>query len=370
MRVAASARSSSRRSARASRASSFQASRVSARVKTACGAAKASSFRRPTKAARAVSSSATSQEDLSLCGRPALLAPQLLMSTDLKLHPAKVQRLSVEEREHARHVSAVRADANEPARGFGVLRAVAATSAVGSPGALTDGNPETAWAENRGGAGRGEFVLMNVPPELPISGLDLLIRPPTLEAGKWRCAARILAGVEQRAHARHDAGGRLEVPGRALQREARSAAARRLLGASDRESVRREPARARYVRGAQRAHRVRFVVGARARRGAGWWWRARTSGRSRVACARTARVRRGGAGVRRLGRRRSPRRARSAGPGAVRDQLTRIFVGIFRGIASAEHPRSRSHSSLRQGRGALFGRQAARKRTARSSSIF
>jgi HEAT repeat protein len=119
------------------------------------------------------------EEDLSLCGRPALLAPQLLMNTDLKLHPAKVQRLSIEEREHARHVTAVRADASQPAQGFGVLRAVVATSAVGSPGALTDGNPETTWAENRGGAGRGEFVLFNTPPELPLSGLDLLVRPPT-----------------------------------------------------------------------------------------------------------------------------------------------------------------------------------------------
>ena len=118
------------------------------------------------------------QEDLSLCGRPALLAPQLLLSSDLKLHPAKVQRLSIEERESARRVTAVRvAPADTAVQGFGVLRALAATSAVGSPGALTDGNPESTWAENRGGAGRGEFVLLNAPPELPISGLDLQIRP-------------------------------------------------------------------------------------------------------------------------------------------------------------------------------------------------
>ena len=119
------------------------------------------------------------EEDLSLCGRPAVLAPELLASSDLKLHPARVQRLSADEREQARHVSATRAQGADAATGFGVLRAVAATSAVGSPGALTDGNPETTWAENRGGAGRGEFVLMNAPPELPISGLDLVIRPAT-----------------------------------------------------------------------------------------------------------------------------------------------------------------------------------------------
>jgi len=126
------------------------------------------------------------QEDLSLCGRPALLAPQLLSSRDLKLHAAKVQRLSVEEREGARQVTAVRVAPGEPTVAtVGVLRAVAATSAVGSPGALTDGNPETTWAENRGGSGRGEFVLFNAPPELPLSGLDLSIRPATakVEAG-------------------------------------------------------------------------------------------------------------------------------------------------------------------------------------------
>ncbi len=130
------------------------------------------------------------QEDLSLCGRPALLAPQLLVSADLKLHAAKVQRLSVEERDSARQVTAVRVAPAEPAvPNFGVLRAVAASSAVGSPGALTDGNPETTWAENRGGAGRGEFVLLNAPPQLPISGLDLLIRP---------ASAKIEAGVSPR----------------------------------------------------------------------------------------------------------------------------------------------------------------------------
>ena len=123
------------------------------------------------------------QEDLSLCGRPALLAPQLLASSDLKLHAAKVQRLSVEEREHARSVTAARVPASDaPTAAFGVLHAVAATSAIGSPGALSDGKPDTTWAENRGGSGRGEFVLFNAPPELPISGLDVLIRPSQAKA--------------------------------------------------------------------------------------------------------------------------------------------------------------------------------------------
>ena len=143
------------------------------------------------------------QEDLSLCGRPAVLAPQLLASADLKLHPAKVQRLSIEERERARQVDAVRLSPGAaPGTPVGVLRAIAATSAIGSPGALTDGNPETTWAENRGGSGRGEFVLLNAPPELPISGLNVQIRPAaaTLEHGAaprefWIASARDLVHV-------------------------------------------------------------------------------------------------------------------------------------------------------------------------------
>jgi HEAT repeat protein len=159
------------------------------------------------------------EEDLSLCGRPALLAPQLLASSDLKLHPAKVQRLSVEERESARKVTAVRvAPAEGVAAGFGVLRALAASSAVGSPGALTDGNPETTWAENRGGAGRGEFILLHAPPELPISAVDLLIRPPTakVESGVaprvfWLASNRGLVEVTMPEDAWKFPGARYDV---------------------------------------------------------------------------------------------------------------------------------------------------------------
>lgn len=143
------------------------------------------------------------QEDLSLCGRPALLAPQLLASSDLKLHPAKVQRLSVDERERARQVSAVRvAPSDSPVTRGGVLRAVAATSGIGNPGALTDDDPESTWAENRGGSGRGEFVLLNAPPELAISGLNVLIRPPVAQLPNavaprefWIASARDLVHV-------------------------------------------------------------------------------------------------------------------------------------------------------------------------------
>jgi hypothetical protein len=119
-------------------------------------------------------------EGVSLCGRPTILAPRLLSAQDLELKAAKVQRLSVAERDAARAVTARRIPDDEPSRAAtSVLSTLAASSAIGAPQALTDGDPETTWSENLGGAGKGEFVVMRAPPELPISGLELTIRPKT-----------------------------------------------------------------------------------------------------------------------------------------------------------------------------------------------
>jgi hypothetical protein len=49
--------------------------------------------------------------------------------------------------------------------------------ATGDPAALTDGKLDTAWTENKHGDGRGEFVLMNAPAELPLDGIELVVRP-------------------------------------------------------------------------------------------------------------------------------------------------------------------------------------------------
>ena len=130
-------------------------------------------------------------EDLTLCHREALLSPQLLDPHSLELKPAKVQRLTAQEREKAQEIVAqpIREEhKDEPvdatkATGFvgkdaRLLRAVGASSAVGWPSALTDGDPETTWAENRGGAGRGEFVVMRALSDVPINAFDLLVRPP------------------------------------------------------------------------------------------------------------------------------------------------------------------------------------------------
>ncbi|HYP87998.1 MAG TPA: hypothetical protein VEQ59_07585, partial [Polyangiaceae bacterium] len=77
-------------------------------------------------------------EAVSLCGRPTILAPQLLTPNDLELHAAKVQRLSVKEREAARQVKATRLADDEPSHAArSVLSALAATTAIGAPQALT-----------------------------------------------------------------------------------------------------------------------------------------------------------------------------------------------------------------------------------------
>ena len=111
-----------------------------------------------------------------LCGRPSILAPRMVNPRDLTLRPAKVQRLSSNERDAAPRIAAVRST-NPPGASARLLRAVSASSAVGNPASLTDGNPETTWAENRGGSGKGEFVLMNAPPELPMVGVGIGVRP-------------------------------------------------------------------------------------------------------------------------------------------------------------------------------------------------
>ena len=130
-------------------------------------------------------------EDLTLCHREALLSPQLLDPHSLDLKAAKVQRLSVQERARAQSIQAepVKTEAaaappvpNAPAvpimgNTARLLRAVGASSAVGWPSALTDGDPESTWAENRGGAGRGEFVVMRALSDVPINAFDLLVRP-------------------------------------------------------------------------------------------------------------------------------------------------------------------------------------------------
>lgn len=117
------------------------------------------------------------REDVSLCGRATILAPRLLDPADLAWKPVRVQRLSPSERNAARKLEAKRAD-RAPESVAPVLRARIATSAVGDPGALTDGDLETTWAEGRKGSGWGELVQIDVAKDVPITGLSFVLRPP------------------------------------------------------------------------------------------------------------------------------------------------------------------------------------------------
>jgi HEAT repeat protein len=114
------------------------------------------------------------REDRDLCGRPALLSPRVLDPATLTLRSAKLQRLPESERAAAPRLVAVRKDDATPSS---LVRAAWATSAAdGAPAsALTDGNAETAWAEGRGGAGRGEAVVMRAPREVPILAFQIAL---------------------------------------------------------------------------------------------------------------------------------------------------------------------------------------------------
>jgi hypothetical protein len=158
------------------------------------------------------------RENLTICGRATVLAPRLLNPDDLRLHPAKVQRLSASERQRARRVVAVRVEADvQPSPPL--LRAVVASSGLGTPAALTDGDPETTWAENRGGSGRGEFVVMNAPPLLPLTALELTIRPARNVSAEgaaprelWLATDRELLHVTLPEDAWQHPGARYRVP--------------------------------------------------------------------------------------------------------------------------------------------------------------
>lgn len=120
----------------------------------------------------------------SLCGRPALLTPRIVYPKDLSLRHVKLQRLGASERDAAETLAAERIKASSPPLGE-LLVALGASSAHGSPGALTDGDPDTTWSERRGKEGRGEFVVMKTPSEVPITSFSFVFRPPeaTVEHG-------------------------------------------------------------------------------------------------------------------------------------------------------------------------------------------
>ncbi len=118
--------------------------------------------------------------DVTLCGRPTLVAARALDPATLELvRGASAQNLGDEERERAVKLAATRAPGSEvPPAAVRVLRATAASSAFEKKlAAITDGDAATAWSENKAGDGRGEFVSLSAPEEVGITALDSIVRP-------------------------------------------------------------------------------------------------------------------------------------------------------------------------------------------------
>ncbi len=117
------------------------------------------------------------EPSFDLCGRPAMLGPKLVDPKDLGLKPVLYQRLLKKDRDAA---PILEATAHEGTAPLGqVLSVRGATSAIGSPANLLDGNLDTSWSEGRGDDGRGEFVAFNAPAAVGLTGLVFDVRPTT-----------------------------------------------------------------------------------------------------------------------------------------------------------------------------------------------
>ena len=124
------------------------------------------------------------REDLRICGQAMTpLSPRALDAKTMKLRGATVQRLSREQQDGATRTMATPKGGPADVPLARLLVATGSSVPSGSGAALTDGDPSTAWSEQRPGAGRGEFVVMRSPPEVPITRLAIVIAPTKPAAG-------------------------------------------------------------------------------------------------------------------------------------------------------------------------------------------
>lgn len=112
------------------------------------------------------------QEDVSLCGRQALLNPQLLHPETLTLRGIKFQRVPRAERDNATTLSLVPRGSLLSNR---VLNPLVASSGQKAPSVLADDDPATVWTEGRGGTGGGEFVVLRAPSSVGLTGLTFTL---------------------------------------------------------------------------------------------------------------------------------------------------------------------------------------------------
>lgn len=118
------------------------------------------------------------REDVSLCGRKAVLSPRLLHAETLSLKAIKLQRLPSSEREAATTLRAAPVTTQVAAN---VLTPLVASSGKGSPAALVDNDAQSVWTESRGGSGGGEFVVFRAPDSMGITGLTFTTPPKPAE---------------------------------------------------------------------------------------------------------------------------------------------------------------------------------------------
>ncbi len=121
------------------------------------------------------------REDLRICGQTrTLLTPRVLDPKSMTFRGATMQRLSADAREDAEPIVASARAASPDAPLARLLLATGASTAVGAPSAMTDGDATTAWSEGRPGDGHGEFVTMRAAAEVPIARLAITPAPTTL----------------------------------------------------------------------------------------------------------------------------------------------------------------------------------------------
>ena len=137
------------------------------------------------------------RDDIGLCGgRLALLAPRVLDASDLTFKAAKLMRLTDDELGKASRLVAERRGATRAEPLGRLLTVTGASSAIGSPAAIADGDLETTWSEARGGDGRGEFVTFRVSKDVPLTAMSFVPRPRSREVEGGAAPKRLLVATD------------------------------------------------------------------------------------------------------------------------------------------------------------------------------
>ncbi|MCL2723148.1 MAG: HEAT repeat domain-containing protein [Polyangiaceae bacterium] len=122
---------------------------------------------------------ADSREDTRICGQSStMLSPRGLDPKTMQLRAATLHRIDKQSRDGAERVLSRARHANDRP----VLARILVATGASAPGAaaLTDGNIDSTWSEQRPGDGHGEFVTMRAPAELPIDAFAITVAPPSL----------------------------------------------------------------------------------------------------------------------------------------------------------------------------------------------